>query len=381
MKRFMFTSLVVIFIALAIPVTAFAGGFEDGRVVFGTNFVLESEEVLDGDLAVIGGSATLEEGSVVTGTVFLVGGDIFAAGEIEGDLVIVGGNANLGSDAVVEGDLVTFGASVNRGTALVEGDFIDGEALNFPMDFRFADWDSNQLMRFPSYRYSFVGNILAYLFTSLMLAALAVLVMMFLPKHTQVVADTVVSQPVLAGALGLLTAFVAPILFFLLLITICFSVVGIIGAVVLAAAWVLGMVAMGLEVGNRLSEATNQEFQPVVAAGLGTLILSLVVNGIGLIPCIGWIVPFLVGIIGTGAVLMTRFGRQEYGVESTTTPDEKPQLPAETTSAPAKKTSSTAKKTSSTAKKTSSTAKKTSSTAKKTSSTAKKTSSTAKKKK
>jgi hypothetical protein len=140
--------------------------------------------------------------------------------------------------------------------------------------------------------------------------------------------------------------------------------------VVLVAAWVLGMIAMGLEVGNRLSEATNQEFQPVVAAGLGTLILSLVVNGIGLIPCIGWVVPFLVGIIGTGAVLMSRFGGHEYGVE--TMPEEKPKLPAETTSTTAKKTSSTAKKTSSTAKKTSSTAKKTSSTAKKTSSTAKK---------
>lgn len=372
MKRFMFTSMVVIFIALAIPVTAFAGGFEDGRVVFGTNFVLESGEVLDGDLAVIGGSATLEEGSVVTGTVFLVGGDIFAAGEIEGDLAIVGGNANLGSDAVVGGDLVTFGASVNRGTAQIEGDFIDGEALNFPMDFRFANWESNQFTRFPSSPYSFVGNILAYLFKSLMLAALAVLVMMFLPKHTQLVADSVVSQPVLAGALGLLTAFVAPILFILLLITICFSVVGIIGAVVLAAAGVWGMIAMGLEVGNRLSKATNQEFQPVVAAGLGTLILSLVVFGIGLIPCIGWVVPFLVGLIGTGAVLMSRFGCQEYGVEPIPTPEEKPQLPAKTTSTTAKKTGSTAKKTSSTAKKTSSTAKKTSSTAKKTSSTAKK---------
>ena len=370
MKRFMFTSLVVIFIALAIPVTAFAGGFEDGRVVFGTNFVLESGEVLDGDLAVIGGSATLEEGSVVKGSVFLVGGDIYAAGEIDGDLAIVGGNANLGSDAAVGGDLVTFGASVNRGTAQIEGDFINGEALNFPMDLRFADWESNQFMRFPSYRFSFVGNILAYLFTSLMLAALAVLIVMFLPKHTQVVADTVVSQPVLAGALGLLTAFVAPILIFLLIITCCFAVVGIVGAVILAAAWVLGMVAMGLEVGNRLSEATNQEFQPVVAAGLGTLILGLVVNGIGLIPCVGWTVPFLVGIIGTGAVLMSRFGRQEYGVEAI--PEEKPKLPAKTTSTPAKKTSSTAKKTSSTAKKTSSTAKKTSSTAKKTSSTAKK---------
>ena len=350
MKRFMFTSLTVIFIALAIPATAFAGGFEDGRVVFGTNYVLESGETLDGDLAVIGGSATLEEGSLVTGSVFLVGGSVFAAGEIEGDLAIVGGNVSFGSNAVVGGDLVTFGGSVNRGTAQIEGDFIDGEALNFPMDFRFADWESNQFGRLSSYRYSFAGNVLAYLFKSLLLAALAVLVMMFLPKHTQLVADTVVSQPVLAGALGLLTAFVAPILFILLLITICFSVVGILGAVVLGAAWVLGMIAMGLEVGNRLSKATNQEFQPVVAAGLGTLILGLVVFGIGLIDCVGWVAPFLVGIIGTGAVLMTRFGRQEYGVESSP-PEEKPKLPAKKISTTAKKASSKAKKTSSAAKK------------------------------
>lgn len=356
MKRFMFTSLAVIFIALAIPATAFAGGFEDGRVVLGTNYILESGEVLDGDLAVIGGSATLEEGSLVTGTVFLVGGSVFAAGEIEGDLAIVGGNASFGSNAVVGGDLVTFGGNVNPGTARIEGEIFSETELNFPTNFRLdRDWDS-PFVTMPPFRYSFAGNVLAYLFKSLMLAALAVLVMMFLPKHTQLVADTVVSQPVLAGALGLLTAFVAPILFILLLITICFSVVGILGAVVLVAAWVLGMVAVGLEVGNRLSEATKQEFQPVVAAGLGTLILGLVVFGIGLIPCIGWMAPFLVGIIGTGAVLMTRFGRQEYGVESPSA--DKPKLPAKKTSTTAKKTSSAAKKTSSAAKKTSSTAKK-----------------------
>ena len=356
MKRFMFTSLVVIFIALAIPATAFAGGIEDGRVVFGTNFILESGEVLDGDLAVIGGSATLEEGSLVTGTVFLVGGSVFAAGEIEGDLAIVGGNVSFGSYAIVRGDLVTLGGNVDTGDAQIDGQIFSETAFDFPTNFRLdRNWDY-PFVTMPSYRSSFIGNVLAYLFKSLLLAALAVLVMMFLPKHTQLVADTVVSQPVLAGALGLLTAFVAPILFVLLLITICFSVVGILGVVVLVAAWVLGMIAMGLEVGNRLSSATNQEFQPVVAAGLGTLILGLVVNGIGLIPCIGWVAPFLVGIVGTGAVLLTRFGRQEYGVE--TPPEDKPKLPAKKETTPAKKASTPAKKTSTTAKKTSSTAKK-----------------------
>lgn len=140
MKRFIFTSLAVIFIALAIPVTAFAGGFEDGRVVFGTNYILESGEVLDGDLAVIGGSATLEEGSLVTGSVFLVGGSVFAAGEIEGDLAIVGGNVSFGSNAVVGGDLVTLGGSVSTGTARIEGEVYSETEFDFPLDFRFANW-------------------------------------------------------------------------------------------------------------------------------------------------------------------------------------------------------------------------------------------------
>ncbi len=351
MKKFMFTSLVVIFIALAIPATAFAGGLEDGKVVFGDDYVLESGEVLNGDLAVLGGTVTLEEGSLVDGTVFVVGGSVFAAGEIDGDLAIIGGNIRFGTNAVVGGDFIKFGGSANTSSVQIGGEVITESEFNIPRNFNIRpDWDWDYpFVTVPPFRYSWATNILGYLFKTLMLAALAVLVMMFLPKNTQLVADTVVSQPVLAGALGLLTAFVAPVLIFFLLISICFTIVGIVAIVVLAAAWALGMIAIGMEVGNRLSVATKQEFQPVVAAGLGTLILGLVVFGIDLIPCVGWMVPFLVGIIGTGAVLMTRFGRQEYGVEAPS--EEKPKLPAKKASTTAKKTSTTAKKSSTTAKK------------------------------
>jgi hypothetical protein len=359
MKKFMFASMVVVFIALALPATAFAGGVAEGKVVFGGDFTLKSGEVLDGDLAVIGGSVTLEEGSLVEGTVFVLGGSVFAAGEIEKDLAVVGGNVKLGANAVVGGDLVSFGGHVNTGSATVEGDVINETEFVLPTNFNITpDWDwERQFVSIPSFRYSFAGRIVGYLFQSLMLAALAVLVVMFLPKNTRMVAETVVTQPVLAGALGLLTAFVGPLLIFLLLISICFTIVGIFGAVVLVAAWLFGLIAMGLEVGNRLSDATDQDFQPVVAAGLGSLILGLVVFGIGnFIPCIGWIISLLVGFIGTGAVLLTRFGRQEYGVEPATPMP--PELPAKKASTPAKKTSSTAKKTSSSAKKSGSKSKK-----------------------
>lgn len=320
MKRIVSVSLVTLVLLLALPVTAFAGGQYDGRVVLGGNFVLESGDVLEGDLAVIGGQATLETDSLVQGSVFLVGGNLVGYGEVDGDMAIVGGNANLGPSAVVTGDLITIGGNVNRSGAIIEGDVISGEEFDVPMNFNWSgDWDQWPLV-VGGYGRSFEGRVLGYLFQSFMLAALSVLVLMFWPKQTKLVADTVVEQPLIAGALGLLTSVVAPILLFLLIVTICLAVVGIGGVIVLVAAWVMGWIALGLEVGERLAKAANQDWQPVVAGGLGTLIFSLVVNGIGFIPCIGWLAPFLLGAAGLGAVLMTRFGTRQYGIQVSEVP-------------------------------------------------------------
>ncbi|TFH35812.1 MAG: hypothetical protein E4G99_06445 [Anaerolineales bacterium] len=321
MKRILSVSLVVLVLLMALPITAFAGGQYDGRVVLGGNFVLESGEVLDGDLAIIGGQATLEEGSEVRGSVFLVGGNLVAYGAITRDVVVMGGNVNLGPSVVVGGDLVTFGGNVNRSGAVIGGDVIATDELTLlPLDWQRSFNLDGLPVVFGDYGRSFEGRVIGYLFQSFMLAALAVLALMFWPKQARVVSDTLIEQPVMAGALGLLTVIVAPILFLLLIITICLAVVGVAGVVVLVAAWVLGWIALGLEVGQRLSKASNQDWQPVLAGGLGTLILSLVANGIGFIPCVGWMAPFILGAIGMGAVIMTRFGTRRYGIEVSEVP-------------------------------------------------------------
>jgi hypothetical protein len=327
MKRIVSISLIMLVLLMAVPVTAFAGGQYDGRVVLGGNFVLESDEVLDGDLAVIGGQATLEAGSLVRGSVFLVGGNLVAYGEVTGDMAVVGGNANLGPSAVVGGDLVTFGGNVNRSGAVIEGEVITSDELNVPLNFDWSgDWVDAPFV-FGRYGRGFEARVLGYLFQSFMLAALAVLVLMFWPKQTQMVSETIVEQPLITGAVGVLTIIVAPILFLLLIITICLAVVGIVGVVVLIAAWVMGWIALGLEVGQRLAKAANQDWQPVVAGGIGTLIFSLVVNGIGFIPCIGWLAPFILGAAGLGAVVMTRFGTRRYGLEVSEVPPTDPETP------------------------------------------------------
>jgi hypothetical protein len=327
MKKISTLGLTLLILTLALSMAAFTGGYMDGRVVLGGDFVLEGGETLDGDLAVIGGNATLMTDSRVTGDVFLVGGNLTIEGAIGGDLAVVGGNARLGPNGVVEGDLVTFGGNVNRSGGRILGETISGEQFDFPTNFRF---DSDIPFLFGrSFGLGYAGRVASFLFQSFMLAALAVLVVMFLPKQATLVSETLVDQPIISGAFGLLTIIVGPILIVFLLITICLAIVGLAGALVLIAAGVFGWIALGLEVGKRLSTAMNQEFQPVVAAGLGTLIFALVVNGIGFIPCVGWLAPFLASAVGIGAVLMTRFGTRPYGVEVTEVPPtDEPAKPA-----------------------------------------------------
>jgi hypothetical protein len=144
---------------------------------------------------------------------------------------------------------------------------------------------------------------------SFMLAALAVLVVMFWLEPTQRVAQAVVDQPVLSGGLGLLTFIITPLALLLLLITLIGPVIAI---MVLIVAGVFGWIAVGLEVGNRMATAFKWDLHPAATAGVGTLLMSFVVGGIGFIDCVGWMAPFLVIVLGLGGVILTRFGTREY---------------------------------------------------------------------
>ena len=320
MKKLLYSIPVVLVLLLALPVTAFAAPLDDGKVVLGSHYVLESGETLDGDLVVLGGIAELKEDSMVYGNVFVMGGNLEADGYIEGDLAVMGGNVELGPNAVVEGDVVTLGGNVNRGLAIIEGDFMSEDVFDFPMNLGFTR-DNGFPMQFGGFQgfqgYQGFGRsmgtrILAYFFQAFLLAALAALVVVFIPEHTKRVASTLADQTWISGGIGILTMIVAPILIFFLFITICFAVLGFLGVFILVVAGVFGWIAMGMEVGDRLAKALEREWQPVVAAAAGTFIVTLVLMGIGFIPCIGWLAPFLVGAAGLGAVILTRFGTREY---------------------------------------------------------------------
>jgi hypothetical protein len=312
-KLFVF---IVLLALLALPASALAAtsgeniprGVMD-EFVLGGNFTLPSGETLRGNLWIMGGNASLESGSRVTGDVMLLGGNVNVDGEISGDINVMGGNIDLRNQAVVRGDLNIIGGAYNRSTnARIEGNVNTGPTG--PFQFMLPSGVRVPAVEVRTYP---LWEVISFFFRTFLVAALAVLAVMFWPRHIQRIGQTSISQPVAAGGLGLLTAVVAPIILLIMTITIILIPVTLVGLALLALMALLGWIAIGLEVGERLAASLNQEWALPVSAGVGTLIFSIVAIGIDrLVPCVGWVVPVLLGMIGLGAVILTRFGTQSY---------------------------------------------------------------------
>jgi hypothetical protein len=298
--------LLVVLILGMFPATAYAASPSD--VVIGNSYTLESGKILNNDLFVLGGSVNLMRSSTVTGSVILIGSSAQAAGTINGDLVVLGGTLNLAGTFVLNGDLINAGTVVNSDPGAQINGQINTNAntpyIILPGGTHIPNLNSNVDPIF---------KVVVFFLGLFLWALAAMLVAMFIPTHLTRTSQAALSQPLISGGLGLLTIIILPIILVLLAITICLIPVAIIGVFLLLLAWAFGLIALGLEIGKRISAMVKQNWHPAIAAGLGTLLLMTVLNGLQtIIPCIGWIPKALVGLLGLGAVMLTQFGRKPY---------------------------------------------------------------------
>jgi hypothetical protein len=157
-------------------------------------------------------------------------------------------------------------------------------------------------------------------FFSLMMAALAVVVSLFLPVPTANVAHTLTGEPIISGAVGLLTLVIAPAIFLVLAITIVLIPLAGLFVLVFAVTMVFGWIAMGMALGERLASLFRAQWAVPVSAGIGTLTLSMLTNltlsltgtMFWTLCCIGFPVILLLNIISLGAVISSRYGIQRY---------------------------------------------------------------------
>src|SRR5512142_287293 len=315
--RKIFFSLVLLALFLLPAAPAFAqgpGGGGNGRVIIGQDFTLKSGDSINGDLVVIGGQVLIEEGATVYGDTVVIGGSLNMNGKATGNTVVIGGVVNLGAQSSVAGDLVTIGGALQR----AEGSQVGGNVvtnlppprINIPVVPTAPQAAIPPAVPTPGIEpivrpFATAGSILVQ---AIGLAMLAMLLTVFLHPQLDRVAQAATRQPLISGSIGILTVLLAPITLLILIVTVLLIPVALAAVVLLVLAWLFGVVALGMEVGDRFTKAIHRTWEPVLAAGAGTFLLVIAVGIVGQIPCVGWLAPVIVGLVGLGAAVITIFG-------------------------------------------------------------------------
>lgn len=306
-KIVLFSSiLLTVLLSGLFPITTLAAS--PAAVVIGNNYTLENGETLNDNLFILGGSVDLLAGSTINGNVLLIGGSVQASGTINGNVTVLGGTLSLGSTFILKGNLTNAGTAINRDP----GAQILGEVNTIQNSPYFTIPGQVSIPTF-NYDLNPFFRVISFFFRLFLWMLIAMVLAMFFPNHLNRISQTIFVQPLISGGLGLLTVIIVPIVLVLLAITICLIPISLLGILGLVVAWAIGLISLGYEVGKRIGAMLKQEWHPVILAGLGTLTLMLVLNGLeAMIPCVGWIPKALVGLLGLGAVLLTQFGMKPY---------------------------------------------------------------------
>lgn len=276
------------------------------KFILGDTFRLKFGETLDGNLVVVGGTVNIEKGAQVNGDIVLTGGTITISGSVKGDIVAIGGAISLDDTAIVNGDVSAVGASIKRSDgAQISGQVTEQGPLQLDLN---QDGQSVPIKHTPS----LLERILAIAFESLALAALAVVLALIFPTQIKRVAQTMNSEFWVSGGVGLITVIGTPIVLVIMTITIILIPVMIFSVLAIALTTIYGWVVAGFDIGERFSKLLKVNWPASVSAGIGVLVLSLVVGLITLIPCVGWILGFLIILFTLGAIVISRFGSNKY---------------------------------------------------------------------
>lgn len=289
----------------ALPVAAQGGA----QVVVGRDVTVSPLSPANSDLVVIGGSVEIQFAGVVAGNLVVFGGDVTCAGTVRGNVAVFGGNVALKPGTLVEGDVVALGGTVTRDLlATVRGqvrsgwDIFGGVDLpSLPSVGRPWEWQWER-----SWTWDVLGG-----FVGKMLHVLAaVLAVVLLPDRVQKVRQTVRGAPWASLGVGFLSLVAAGGMGLVLILTICLA---LLGALVWAAAWavgILGLAALGLEMGERVLKGFGaRSFAPAVAVLVGGFVLMLLTY---LPCCVGLMISVVIASLALGAAILSQLGAAVY---------------------------------------------------------------------
>ncbi len=236
-------------------------------------------------------------------SVLAFGGSITISGEVGDAVVGFGSRISLKETAVVKGDLVILGGSVEK----APGSRVDGDTVNFKSSELFTKIFGQGFKGV--FGISLLPIILIFKLVNLVVwLLLALIVSATLSKPVTFASDQVRKAFWPTFGIGLAAQFLFGFAMAVGVI-LCFVLIGIpivmslaMGAIVVK---VFGRVVLFFLIGESLSRAFHKRtITPVGASLLGALVVSF----LGFVPFLGFLFTGVLGIIGWGAAVRTKFG-------------------------------------------------------------------------
>lgn len=276
--------IIPLFVVVLLLLTASGNRVDQMEIVMdGSHDVTDVQDVL----VVGGGTATVPTSASVSGTIFVIGGDVRLNGTVHGDVRQLAGNLSIGETAHVDGTLQVF-----SGRTTIDDEASVSERTSFevvPQE------------RSPA---SVVGW---FVVQTAILAVAGVQLLRRKPRLLRNVGDSITEHTVVSGVVGSLASVTLLVLFVFMaftLILLPISLLGIVGGVVVIA---YSLVVYGYLLGRLVPFES-----PTVSLVVGIVGLRLAVELLGQLPLVGGVVQLALAVVGVGAVLITYFGLREF---------------------------------------------------------------------
>jgi hypothetical protein len=247
----------------------------------------------------------------VPGRVIAVASDVSIESAVAGDVIVWGGDVSFGPQGSVAGNLVVFGGTIRGvpGRSLPVAGTVSTPGSLLPLylaEMRRAPWETNALS-------PLVWGLRLLALAAWLLIAVALLYVFGSPLARA--ADRAESDwtgALTAGALGVLTIFLAAAATLTLLPSGIAVPIALVLAAAAVAAKIFGMGALFLLVGQKLLDSFAPARRPAALA-LGFAVLG----GISLLPVAGAIVWSAASIVAVGVAFLSRFGSPRFRVALT----------------------------------------------------------------
>ena len=242
------------------------------------------------DMVVFGGQhETIQEGQEVKGDLVVIGGKADVLGKVDGDAVALGGRIYIAPQGHVNGSLVNLGGVIDNESNVPQGHGAvpPPEATETPEPAPAPSssnvWD--------------LGWFTFYLAD----AVIVFLAFLLFPSRTATTAALMRENPMLSGILG----FFSPIIFVLLLIALCITLVGIplipLAVIATIGGYLIGKAAIADFIGSRIQELSKRaQPAPVASVAIGLAVLFVVSAFTG---WLGIVLYFCVAALAIGAAL------------------------------------------------------------------------------